>query len=148
MPKHILYQNATSKVKLISSPRQHYQKIRKESKTGSTSSSSPKKSTSIKSTPRKGSSDKSTNASFTTNGTSSFGHGHDDDDEEELNNTPMKRKRTNGVKNEVKQQGQENSYGYYGGQTGSQFKIEDVSGAMPVVDLEHDEYVPLSVSRR
>ncbi|KAE9371970.1 hypothetical protein N431DRAFT_339252 [Stipitochalara longipes BDJ] len=103
--------------------RQHFQKIRKESRNGAGGggdSSPPKRSQTNgvhKSTPRKGS-----------KAHGSFAETINDDDEEELNTTPSKKRKIF-----KKEEGKENSEE----QSAYQFKMEQGG----VIDLENDEYV-------
>ncbi len=110
---------------------QHFQKIRKESRTSAGNSNgdspSPIKRANTngvpKSTPRKNS-QASSKAQR-----SSFAQSYDDEDDEEEMSTPLKRKRT--VK---KEEGKENG----DEQSAYLFKMEDV-GPNGVIDLERDE---------
>jgi hypothetical protein len=124
-------------------PSQHFQKIRKEARSGggdggdspprNSASRAPKANGSAKSTPRKS---KSMTDSFSTDNTSfqtskgSFrngnGHGYEDDDEEMT--TPLKRKRL------MKEEDFDNE-----GRNAPVFKMEGQGGQERPIDLENEE---------
>ncbi len=107
---------------------QHFQKIRKESRTGGNSSSPAKRTSNgvnkSMTTPRK---------SSKAHGASSFDSINDDDDEEEL--TPAKRKKMV-KKEEGKENGEE--------QSAYLFKMEQEENG--VIDLENDRYATTTFS--
>lgn len=108
--------------------RQHYQKMRREAKSGSSSNSDTGISTpsKAKATPSKGTPSKRKGKSFS-----------DNDDDEDLGATPSKRKK--GIKKESTEKGGEYSNGF-AGQTATQFKME-VENGNGTVDLSDDGYV-------
>lgn len=113
---------------LIRSHRQHYQKMRREAKSGASNSdagiSTPSK---AKATPSKGTPSKRKGKISSDNG----------DDEENLSATPSKRKKS--VKTEGTEKSEEYSNGF-AGQTATQFKMEFQNGN-GTVDLSDDVYV-------
>jgi hypothetical protein len=107
---------------ILISHRQHYQKLRKESRTanGGASNGTP---SSANGTPAKAT------PTLRKRARKHYGEDDDDDDDDEEPPTPSKRKRA--VK---KEEGQEN------GQSATLFKMEDLSGnSNGYVDLENDE---------
>jgi hypothetical protein len=113
--KHITY----------SSPSQHFQKIRREAKNGTTTGGDP-------TTPTKPKAAKGTPASKRGHGKAfNNGNGADGDDDEPAE-TPVKRKR--GPK---KEEFKEDNGGFEG-QTAAQFKVEEV-GDVVIVDVDDDE---------
>ena len=109
--------------------RQHYQKMRREAKSGGSSNGDAGNSTPsrAKATPSKGTPSKRKGKGLSDN----------DDDEEDLSATPSKRKKN--VKKESTENGEEYSNGF-ASQTATQFKMEYQNG-IGTVDLADDEYV-------
>lgn len=101
---------------------QHYQKIRKESRNGGSTTSTPSKPREAKTTPA------------SRRATKSFGNVVADDDEE-LFQTPTKKQKT-GVKKKEEQD--DVDYGGFLGQTAAQVKFEN--GTDHYIDVDNDEY--------